>query len=115
MGSTDLTHYGLNYGLSKGMKKEDALNWIKEVNDKKMINKILTMQGFSIHETASENQNACGAGAIAATMGAISEAYPEFKPKLIDYKTSYDLCPEYGSQNIVGYAGILFCKKGSYD
>jgi len=41
LGSTDLTHYGRNYGFSPKGTGEKAVKWVKEVNDSNFIDALL--------------------------------------------------------------------------
>jgi MEMO1 family protein len=97
-GSTDLTHYGPNYGFAPG-----AVQWVKEVNDKKFIDAALKLDGPAMLETALANQNACSPGG-AVTAVTIAKEEGAKKAALVDYYTSYDIMP---GESFVGYAGIV--------
>ncbi|MCX6349925.1 MAG: AmmeMemoRadiSam system protein B, partial [Candidatus Aureabacteria bacterium] len=43
LGSTDLTHYGGNYGFAPAGRGERGLNWVREVNDREFIERLLDM------------------------------------------------------------------------
>jgi len=102
-GSTDLTHYGPNYGwASKGYGAE-AVKWVKEVNDKKFIDAALKLDGAGMLKTAAQDQSACSAGGAVAAVAA-AKADGARKAKLVDYYTSYDIMP---GDSFVGYAGII--------
>ena len=45
IGSTDLTHYGPNYGLFHHDKSMSAVDWVKNVNDKDYIYLLLELKG----------------------------------------------------------------------
>lgn len=107
IGTSDLTHYGLNYGFAPKGSGSDALKWVKEVNDKKMIDLILDLEQDKIIKEAEKNMNACGPGAITATVSA-AKILGCKKGMLLKYTTSYDVFPRYGMDSYVGYAGILF-------
>jgi len=107
IGTSDLTHYGLNYGFASKGHGNDALKWVKEVNDKRMINLMLNLEYDKITEETDKHKNACGPGAISATL-ASAKILGSKKGNLIRYATSYDVFPEYGMDSFVGYAGILF-------
>jgi AmmeMemoRadiSam system protein B len=102
-GSTDLTHYGPNYGFSPEGYGPEAVKWVKEVNDKKFIDLALKLDGPGMLKTAAENQNACSPGG-AATAVTIAQAEGARKAALINYYTSYDIMP---GDSFVGYAGIV--------
>ncbi len=106
VGTTDLTHYGEAYGFApygygSGAKKR------MRGNDLRMIELALTMRSADIGKEAAQNHNACGSGALAATVSA-AQAMGAEKGHLIEYTTSYDVMPEGEFHMAVGYAGIVF-------
>lgn len=104
IGSTDLTHYGPNYGfVTKGVGPT-AVEWVKKVNDKGFIDHALRMDGEGLLDHALKNDSACSAGAAASAV-ATCEALEAEKGMLVDYYTSYDIMPD---DSFVGYAGIVF-------
>jgi AmmeMemoRadiSam system protein B len=104
LGSTDLTHYGHNYGfVSKGTGIQ-AVEWVKRENDRRVIDTMLTMEPEQVINEALANQNACCAGA-AATAIASGKALGAEKADTIAYATSYDKSP---GDSFVGYVGIVF-------
>ncbi len=107
IGTSDLTHYGPNYGLEGMGAGKKALTWVKEVNDKRIIDLCLTMDAEGIVPEATRNMNACGPGALAATV-AYARALGVTGGELLHYTTSYDVEPAGEPSNFVGYAGIVF-------
>jgi hypothetical protein len=104
IGSTDLTHYGPNYGfLSKGIGPA-SVKWVKEENDKGFIERALKMDATGLLKHALENDSACSGGAALSAM-ATSKALGAEKGVLLDYYTSYDIMPD---ESFVGYAGIVY-------
>ncbi len=104
VGSTDLTHYGPNYGfLTKGIGPS-AVEWVKNENDKGFIDRALKMDTAGLLKHAQENDSACSAGAAASAM-ATCKALGADKGILLDYYTSYDIMPD---DSFVGYAGIVY-------
>ena len=104
VGSTDLTHYGPNYGLlSKGMGPA-SVEWVKNVNDKGFIDRALRMDAEGLLKHAMENDSACSAGAALSAMTTCKVLGAE-KGILLDYYTSYDIMPD---NSFVGYAGIVY-------
>jgi len=104
IGSTDLTHYGPNYGfLAKGIGPA-AVEWVKKENDKGFIDHALKMDIEGLLKHALEHDSACSAGAAAAAMATCKSLGAE-KGILVDYYTSYDIMPD---NSFVGYAGILY-------
>ncbi len=102
-GSTDLTHYGPNYGFSPKGYGPEAVKWVKEVNDKKFIDEALKLDGAGMLKSAAEDQCACSAGGAVAAVTA-AKADGAHKGALVDYYTSYDIMP---NDSFVGYAGIV--------
>ncbi len=107
VGTTDLTHYGDAYGFAPAGHGPEALEWMKR-NDSRMIELAVGMLSEKIAPEASENSNACGAGAMAATLAA-AEALGCARGLTIDYTTSYNVAPERIFRMAVGYAGMIFC------
>ena len=104
LGSTDLTHYGYNYGYTpKGVGKE-AVDWVKNENDKKVVDLMLDMEPEGIIQESSKNNNACCSGAAATAIAAIKKLGAVKGEKLI-YTTSYDIRP---NSSFVGYVGIVY-------
>ena len=104
IGSTDLTHYGSNYGMtSKGVGKE-ALKWVKEVNDKKVIDLMVALKDKEVREEALDHHNSCcmGAASTALHMGKLLGAK---NGEVLNYYTSYDVDP---ATSFVGYVGLVF-------
>jgi AmmeMemoRadiSam system protein B len=104
LGSTDLTHYGYNYGnVSKGTG-EKAVHWVKEENDKRMVDMILNLDGEGVIKESLINQNACCAGAVAAAIASSKKSGANKGNKIV-YTTSYDVRPD---SSFVGYVGVVF-------
>ncbi len=104
IGSTDLTHYGPNYGLlTKGIGA-DALNWVKKVNDKGFIDRAVAMDAEGVIDHAVKNDSSCSPGAAASVIAACQTLGAK-RGMLLDYYTSYDIMHD---DSFVGYAGILF-------
>jgi len=108
LGSTDLTHYGRNYGFAPWGVGAAARDKMRE-NDRRIIDLALGLDAEAVVAEAAANSNACGAGAIAATVAA-AKAMGAGRAALVDYTTSHDVMgdPPDTFQMAVGYAGILF-------
>ncbi len=104
LGSTDLTHYGYNYGFTPQGVGEGALAWVREVNDKQAVDKMLAMDEEGLIEEALQNHNACCAGAAGAAIAA-AKMLGAVKAEKVAYATSYDVRPD---SSFVGYVGVLF-------
>lgn len=72
-----------------------------------MINLIENLEEDKIIKEAKQHLNACGPGAIAATVSSVKNLGCK-KGLLIKYTTSYDVFPMYGMDSFVEYAGIVF-------
>ena len=106
LGSTDLTHYGYSYGNTPMGTGEKAVEWVKNKNDKKMVDLMLDLNPEGVISEALTNSNACCAGAVAAAIACVKKMGAYKGEKLI-YGTSYDIRPD---NSFVGYAGALFGK-----
>ena len=104
IGSTDLTHYGPNYGFMRKGLGPASVEWVKNINDKGFIERALKMDAEGLLQHAVENDSACSAGAAVSAM-ATCKALGAEKGVLLDYYTSYDIMPD---DSFVGYAGILY-------
>ena len=104
LGSTDLTHYGYNYGYAPKGVGEEAIEWVKNENDKRVVDLMVNMDEKGVIEEALESHNACCSGAAGAAIAA-AKALGANKGKEIVYSTSYDIRPD---SSFVGYVGIVF-------
>ncbi|MDP2863929.1 MAG: AmmeMemoRadiSam system protein B [Desulfobacterales bacterium] len=104
LGSTDLTHYGENYGFVSHGTGAQAVRWVKNENDKRVIDAMLEMDPGKVIKEALSNDNACCAGAAATAISAAKELGAS-RAELVTYTTSYDISP---GDSFVGYAGIVF-------
>ncbi len=111
VGTSDLTHYGPSYGMTSQGAGQEGLDWAKNVNDRSMIDRILAMDAEGIVSEAKQHRNACGGGAIAATIAAC-QALGARRAVLLEHRTSQEtlkgMLPE-PATDAVGYAGIVFC------
>lgn len=106
IGSTDLTHYGTNYGYAPKGKGQEALDWVRLENDRHVIEAMLAMAPEKVLQEGHHNQNACCAGA-AATAIAAAKHLGAANAQTVGYATSYDKSP---GDSFVGYAGVVFGK-----
>ncbi len=106
LGSTDLTHYGLNYGfVPKGLGQR-AVQWVKQENDKHIIDALLGLDLHKALDCALHERSACSAGGAVAAAH-FAQASGITKGRLLSYYTSWDIHP---SDSFVGYAGIIYTK-----
>ena len=107
LGSSDLTHYGPRYGFMPAGTGRHALHWAK-ANDRRIIELCLKLQAECVVSEARTHCNACGSGAIAATLAA-ARASGANEGMLLRHTSSAEvLRDQLGSTaDAVGYAGIL--------
>ncbi|MDR2376164.1 MAG: AmmeMemoRadiSam system protein B [Treponema sp.] len=113
-GSTDLTHYGQNYGFSPRGQGEGALAWVREVNDRRFIEAVLSGDPRAVLDRAEGERSACSAGAALGVLGFVQNYVPGGNrtsagrpvPKLLAYGTSADLDGGGVPGSFVGYAAI---------
>lgn len=104
IGSTDLTHYGPNYGFTPKGTGEQAVRWVKENNDKRMTDLMVQMDASAMLEEGQASQNACCVGAVAAAVATVKKLGGR-SGELLIYRTSYDIEPH---TSFVGYAGVVY-------
>jgi hypothetical protein len=111
IGSTDLTHYGPMYGFTPKGTGEAAIAWVRDDNDKRMLDVMVRLDAEAAVAEAKQSMNACGAGAIAATLAAARELGAA-RGCVVSYTTSYDVMRERMGRTdydaAVGYVGVVF-------
>lgn len=105
LASSDLTHYGDNYGFAPRGRGKPALDWVKKENDARFISAVLSGDPAEVLERAEEDYSACSAGAVLGALGFMSSR--EKHAALLDYRTSADGEDEVPG-SFVGYAAISF-------
>jgi AmmeMemoRadiSam system protein B len=104
IGSTDLTHYGGNYGYTPQGTGQDAVAWVRNDNDRRVIDAMTAMAPEKVIDEGLTYHNACCAGAAATAVAAVREMGAT-RSKEVAYATSYDKSP---GDSFVGYVGVLF-------
>jgi AmmeMemoRadiSam system protein B len=104
IGSTDLTHYGPNYGFVEHGRGAKAVEWVRDANDAPLIETMLSMNDVGAISQALRDRSACSPGA-AATAIAFARESGCVRGEEVDYYTSYSIQP---AESFVGYAGIGF-------
>jgi AmmeMemoRadiSam system protein B len=104
IGSTDLTHYGRNYGFSPKGSGPQAVDWVRHENDRRVIEAMLAMEPHKIMAEGIQNQNACCSGAAAVAVTAVQHMGATVS-KEVAYATSHDKSPD---DSFVGYVGVAF-------
>ena len=112
--STDLTHYGANYGFSPHGRGKEALKWVKEVNDAGFIKAVEEGNSKEVLRCAQKEQAACSAGAVLGVLGFAKEENLSCA-RLLEYATSADVSSDVFSgdsdsvpDSFVGYAAFSF-------
>ncbi len=104
IGSTDLTHYGPNYGFTPKGVGEEAVRWVKGENDRRITELMVRMDASGMLAEGRASQNACCVGAAAAAVAAAKNLGGR-KGELLVYRTSHDVEPH---SSFVGYAGVVY-------
>ncbi len=104
VGSTDLTHYGPNYGFTSKGRGAKAAQWVRSENDRRVIAAMAGMDPQAVIREGLEHDNACCAGAAAAAIAAGKALGAQHAEELV-YATSYDKHP---GDSFVGYVGMLY-------
>ena len=108
--STDLTHYGPNYGFHPQGVGEEGRRWASEVNDRALLALAEEMAAERALEHAAKKRSACGGGAIAATIAACKEMGAA-RGYVLDHTDSAREGAAIGYRdkvNSVGYGGVVF-------
>lgn len=104
IGSTDLTHYGPNYGFIPKGRGLATVSWVRKENDRRVIEAMERMDPLAVIRESLENKNACCGGAAAAAIAA-GKAMGATRATPIAYTTSHEKHPE---DSFVGYVGMVF-------
>jgi AmmeMemoRadiSam system protein B len=113
-GSTDLTHYGYAYDFCPKGSGKAALEWVKNVNDRRFIEAVISgATEEAILERAVTERSACSPGAVLCALGFARETHKiesgDAPPpaKLLAYLTSADVTGiDQNTASFVGYAAI---------
>ena len=103
-GSTDLTHYGSSYGYAPAGRGNEAVRWVRDVNDRRIVERMLALDAHDSLERARRERSACSVGGAAAAMS-FARASGAREGTLVGYMTSWDVQP---GDSFVGYAGIVY-------
>lgn len=104
VGSTDLTHYGPNYGFLPHGTGRRALQWVRDENDARIIRAMTALDAPAVLAAAADSRSACSAGGALTAMG-FAAARGASGGVLLRYATSHDVHPD---DSFVGYAGVVF-------
>lgn len=110
VGSTDLTHHGGGRFPAPGGRGPAGERWTCQ-NDRRMLDLVEAMDAEAIVPEAEAHMNACGAGAIAATVAA-AKAMGATRGITLEYTNSYQVVhkqyPHELDDTTVGYAAVVF-------
>jgi hypothetical protein len=109
LGSTDLSHHGGHFPAPGG--RGPAGEKFTAENDRRMLDLVERMDAEGVIGEARERLNACGAGAIAATIAACRELGAT-AGRVLEYTNSYRVVhahrPDDPDDTTVGYASVVF-------
>jgi len=109
VGSTDLTHHGGHFGAPGG-HGQAGLDF-SVANDRSMLDLIEAMDAEEVIPQARTHRNACGAGAIAATIAACRQMGAT-RGHCLEYTNSQEvmrkIMPGTADETTVGYASVVF-------
>ncbi|RLB86099.1 MAG: AmmeMemoRadiSam system protein B [Deltaproteobacteria bacterium] len=106
IGSTDMTHYGPDFGFTPAGLGEKAVEWVATENDKNALAAMEQMDTDKIIAQGIDHKNMCCAGAAAAAIAACKKK-GAVKAIVLDYATSFERSR---SDSFVGYAGLVYSR-----
>jgi MEMO1 family protein len=104
IGSTDMTHYGPDFGFAPAGTGETAVEWVTTSNDAAALAAMKKIDDKEIIAQGLDNHNMCCPGAAAATAAAAKKMGAN-QALVLDYATSFD---KTRSDSFVGYTGLLY-------
>ncbi len=107
LGSTDLTHYGSNYGFLPQGRGSPALRWVRDVNDAAFIKAVEAGDENEVLLRAQKDSSSCSVGAVLGAMGFAREEGAK-NARLLEYATSADTELTGVPDFFVGYAAFAF-------
>lgn len=102
VGSTDLTHYGPDYGFEPVGRGPGAERWVREVNDRAFLDALAKPDPAGAINRAREDSSACSPGAAAAAL-VFALSAERCAIEELAYATSLDVRP---APSFVGYAAL---------
>jgi MEMO1 family protein len=106
IGSTDMTHYGPDFGFTPAGRGQKAVDWVSTENDRNAIRAMKGMDVDSVLSQGQDHKNMCCPGAVAATLAACTEI-GAVKAIELDYATSFERSR---SDSFVGYSGLVYAR-----
>ncbi len=105
IGSTDMTHYGPDFGFTPAGLGKKAVEWVTTENDQSAIAVMKEMDTAGVI-AQQDHRNMCCPGAVVATLAACKKN-GAVKAIELDYATSFEKSK---SDSFVGYAGMLYVR-----
>jgi AmmeMemoRadiSam system protein B len=108
LASSDLTHYGPDYGFTPAGVGEHALEWAKE-NDRRVLRLVTDLSADAVVPETRAHLNACGGGAIAAMLAACKELGAT-RASVLRHANSYETLRDVRPMpptDAVGYAAVV--------
>ncbi len=104
-GSTDMTHYGPQFGFEPAGSGKAAFDWVAKENDAAAIEALTAMDEKQIVHQGLSRKNMCCAGAASAA-AAGAKKMGAVKGVCLEYASSFD--PLQASTDFVGYSSVIF-------
>ncbi len=110
VGTTDLTHYGPNYGFVPEGVGGEGNRWARQVNDRRFIDLVQEMRSDCVVDEAQKHKNACSSGAVAATVAAVKKIGATSALVLSQTSSAEVVVSAGGGEpsDSVGYVGMVF-------
>ena len=107
LASADLTHYGRGYGFAPMGTGPEALRWVREVNDRRLLDAVVSGDPAAALERAETEHSTCSAGAMLGAMG-FARAMGTGPARVIEYGAGSDAEKDRPPEAFVGYAAVAF-------
>jgi hypothetical protein len=108
IGSTDLTHYGSNYGFAPKGTGEAAQGWVRDENDRGFLDALVALDLPAAVEHALTQSSACCPGAAVAALAARQSFEPPPQghvPRVVSHYLSSDVS---SASSFVGYGSLTY-------
>ncbi len=106
LASTDLTHYGPAFDFEPAGRGLLGIRWAKDVNDRRFAAAVAALDPDRIVPEAAAHQNACGAGAVSATLAAAT-VYGWSHFEQLEHTSSFERQPTTEQADCLNSVGYL--------
>ncbi|OQX30081.1 MAG: AmmeMemoRadiSam system protein B [Spirochaeta sp. LUC14_002_19_P3] len=103
LGSTDLTHYGPQYGFCPPESRANPVQWVKK-RDERILEALVNFEGEKALTLANKEQSACSSGGAVGAMS-FAKTAGAVQGRVLSYATSRDVHP---GNSFVAYAGVAW-------